>query len=91
MHKTGRVKSLSNSIKYNCQKVSSWSKRPKTKLEIRKKATFLQVISKSIIYNILLTTNRTNRAVVFSWKPFPNIFQYRDHRRGDRRHIEEFS
>ena len=30
------VKSPSNSIRYNCQKISSWSRRPKTKLEIKK-------------------------------------------------------
>ena len=34
------VKSPSNSIRYNCQKVCSWSRRPKTILEIRKKTTF---------------------------------------------------
>ena len=31
----------SNSIRYNCKKICSWSRRPKTILEIRKKATFL--------------------------------------------------
>ena len=35
------VKSPSNSIRYNCDKISSWSRRPKTILEIRKKKTFL--------------------------------------------------
>ena len=34
------VKSPSNSIRYNCQKICSWSRRPKTISEIRKK-TFL--------------------------------------------------
>ena len=34
------VKSPTNSIRYNCEKVSSWLRRPKTILEI-KKATFL--------------------------------------------------
>ena len=31
------VKSHRNSIRYNCQKICSWSRRPKTTLEIRKK------------------------------------------------------
>ena len=31
------VKSPSNSIRYNCRKICSWSRRPKTILEIRKK------------------------------------------------------
>ena len=31
------VKSLFNSIRYNCQKICSWLRRPKTKLEIKKK------------------------------------------------------
>ena len=34
------IKSTSNSTRYNCQKVCSWLRRPKTILEIRKKATF---------------------------------------------------
>ena len=32
------VESPSNSIRYNCEKICSWSGRPKTILEIRKKA-----------------------------------------------------
>ena len=32
------VKSPSNSIRYHCQKICSWSRRPKTTLEIRKKS-----------------------------------------------------
>ena len=35
------VKSPSNSIRHNCQKIFSWSRRPKTITEIRKKARFL--------------------------------------------------
>ena len=30
------VKSLTNSIRHNCQKICSWSRRPKTILEIKK-------------------------------------------------------
>ena len=35
------VKSPSNFVRYNCQKIWSSSRRPKTMLEIRKNATFL--------------------------------------------------
>ena len=44
------VKSPSNSIRYNCQKICSWSRRPKTILQVRKKVTFCQVIKNPIIY-----------------------------------------
>ena len=44
------VKSSSNSIRYNCEKISSWSRRPKTILEIRKKTAFLHVINNPIIF-----------------------------------------
>ena len=74
----------SNSIRYNCEKISSLSRRPKTILEIRKKTTFLQVTNNAIIYNLFkdFTNHRkkTNRAVVFSSRPFSNILKYRDHR-----------
>ena len=40
------VKSPNNSILY--QKICSWSRRPKTILEIRKKALFRQVINNPI-------------------------------------------
>ena len=39
------VKSPSNSIRHNCQKICGWTKRPETILETRKKATFLKVIN----------------------------------------------
>ena len=46
-------------------------------MEIRKQATFLQVISKLIIDKFFkdLTNHKkkTNRVVVFSCRPFPNI------------------
>ena len=78
--------SPSNSIRYNYQKISSWSIRPKTLLEIRKKTTFLQVINNPIICKSFkdFTNHRkkTNRAVVFSSRPFPNILKYRDHQWG---------
>ena len=72
---------LSN--RHNCQKISSWSRRPKTILEIRKKVTFLLVINNPIIYKFLkdFTNHRkkTSRAIVLSSKPFPNILKYRVH------------
>ena len=76
------VKYPSNSIRCNCQKIWSWS-RPKSILEIRKKAIFLQVVNNPIIYKIFkdLTNHReqTNWAIVFSSRTSPNIFKYRDH------------
>ena len=72
------VKSLSSSIRYDCQ-ICSWSRRPKTILE----STFLSVINNPFICKFFkyFTNHRkkTNRAIVFSCKPFPNILKYRDH------------
>ena len=57
--------------------------RPKTILEIRKKTRFLKEINSPIIYKLFKDfTNcrkKTNRAAVFSRRPFPNILKYRDH------------
>ena len=112
--------SPNNSIRHKFQKICSWSKRPKTMLEIRKKIKFLLMINNSIIYKFFKDftnhkknsiickffkdfTNhkkKTNMALVFSCRPFPNILQYRDHRwdystiwktRLLQAHIEEFS
>ena len=56
------VKSPSNSIRYNCQKICSWLRRPKTILEITKKATLLLMVNNPIIYlsfsKTLLTTEK---------------------------------
>ena len=80
---TKSVKSPSNSIRYNCLKICSWSRRPKTILKTRKKAPFLYVINNPIIYKFFkdFTNPRknTNRAVVFSSWSFPKIFKYMDH------------
>ena len=71
------VKSPSNSIRHNRQKICSWSRRLKTALEIRKKTTFLSEINNPIIYKLFkdFTNHRkkTNRAVVFSSRPFPKF------------------
>ena len=52
-------------------------------MKIRKKATFLKVINNPIIYIFFkdFTNHRkkTNRALVFSFRPFPNILKYEDH------------
>ena len=105
---SGTVKSSSNSIWYNCQTIQSWSRRPKTILEIRKKIPFLYVINNPIILQVFqrnyqsFTNDRkkTNMAVIFRCRPFPNILKCRDHRwhlpaicktRLLHVHIEEFS
>ena len=73
------IKRSKNSIRQICSR----ARRPETLLEIRKKATFLQLINKLIIYKFFTDfTNhgkKTNRAVAFSCRPFPNILKYRDH------------
>ena len=71
------IKSPSNSIRSNCQKICSSSRRPNTILEIRKNTIFLWVINYPISYKFFNNfTNhgmRTNKPVVFRCIPFPNI------------------
>ena len=62
-----RITSASNPIRYNCNKICSCSRRPKTILEIRIEVTFLKVIKKHIII------------YCFSYGHFPNILKYSDH------------
>ena len=54
------INSPSNSIRYNCQKVCSWSRRPETMLLIRKEAAVFEVINRSFykFSKTLLTTER---------------------------------
>ena len=77
------VKSPSNSIRHNCQMIFSWSKRIKTILEIRKKG-HISLGDRQCYYKFFgdFTNQRkkTNRAVIFSSRPFPNILKYRNHR-----------
>ena len=77
------VKSPSNSIRFNCRKICSWSRSPKTILEIRKKAAFLYGINNPNIYKFFKDfTNhkkKTNRAVVLSCRLFSNILKYWNH------------
>ena len=71
------VKSPSNSIRQNCQKICGWSWRPKTILQIRKKATFLYMINNPITYKFVKDfanhRKKTNRAVVFSIELSPTF------------------
>ena len=98
------VKSPSNSIRHNHQIICSWLRGPKTILEIRKKATFMLVINKPVIYKFFkdFTNHRkkSSRAVVFSCRPFPDILKIKDYgwdlptiwkTRILLTHIEEFS
>ena len=77
------AKSPSNSFRCTCQKICSWLRGPKIILEIRKKATFLYLINNPINYKFFKDfTNhgkKTNRAIVFSYRPFTNILKYRQH------------
>ena len=86
-------KSPSNSIKYNCQKIYSASRRPETLLQIREKSTFLEVIG-----NLIMSTffkdfsndrkktdssndrKKTDSVVHFTSRSLTNILKYRDHK-----------
>ena len=61
------VKSPSNSISYNCEKICSWSRRPKT-----------IGVSKSL-KDFFNHRKKTSGPVVFSCRPFHYILKYRDH------------
>ena len=73
------VKSPSNSIRYNCQKISSWSRRPKNHTWYQKKGHIS--LSDLIIYkfskNFTNHRKKKNSVVAFSSGPFPNILKYR--------------
>ena len=79
------IKSPSISIRYNCQKICSWSRRPKIILEIRKKARFSKrctsLFFTSSSKDFTNHRKKPNRDVVFSYGPFSNILKYRNHRR----------
>ena len=67
-------KTPSNTIRYNCQKICSWSRRLKIILEIRKNPTFLPWSTSLLFTGFLDFTNhrkKINREVVFSCTPFP--------------------
>ena len=69
------VKSPSNSIRYNREKIWSWSRRTKTILKIRKKATFLYVINSSIIYKFPKPNSKFKRfkTIVPAWVLIPLV------------------
>ena len=64
------IENPGNSIRYKYQKICSWLRRPKTILEIRKNATFLQAMNKPIttFLKALLITSK------FSVVCFPPAF-----------------
>ena len=51
-----------NSIKYNCQKICNWMRKPETILEVSRKVTFVEIINHSMIHKFLIyfTNNRKN-------------------------------
>ena len=67
------VKSTNNSIRCN------FVRRPKIIQQIRQKAAFFEVFSKSIIYQLFkdFTKHRkkTNGTIVFGQRPLPNILR----------------
>ena len=74
------VKSQTNSIKHNSQKICSSSRRPKTILEIRKKncISLCDQQACSFFKDFPHHRKKTKGVVVFS-RSFPNILKYRDH------------
>ena len=76
-------KSPRNSIKYNWQKICSWSRRPKTYWKSEKRSHFSRWSTILIVYKFFKDfanhRKKTNRVAVLSCKPFPNILKYRDH------------
>ena len=79
------VKSPSNCITYNCQKICSWSRRPKTILDWKSaKRPHVSKWSTILLFTSFWKTftnhrKNTNRAVVFGCRLFPKIPKYRDH------------
>ena len=71
------VKSSSNSIRCSCHKIWSWSRRPKTILEIRKRPHFCRwstiLLFTSFFKDFSNHRKVTNRAALFSCWPFPNM------------------
>ena len=58
------VERPSNSIRYNCQKICTWSRRTKTILEIRKKAAVLHMINNPIIYTFYKDFTRVSSRIL---------------------------
>ena len=73
------IKSPSNPIRYNYQKICSRWRSPKTILEIKTMATFLSMWSTSLSFSSFsdFTKHRkkTNKAVVFSTRSCPKILE----------------
>ena len=87
----------------NRQKTCTWSRRPETIPEIKKKAISLYVINKPNICKFFKGFTNHRKKLTGRLKiciPFPRILEYRDHRwvllriwktRFHWRHVEEFS
>ena len=77
------VKSSSNSIRYNCDKICSWSRRPKTMLEIRKKTYFSRWSTILLFTSFSKTLLTTERRLTGRWflalYLSPNILKCWDH------------
>ena len=67
------VKTPSNSIRNNCQKICSWSTRPKIILEITRWSTILLFISFSKTFYKFISNSKTKFSKNFIYKFF-NIF-----------------
>ena len=73
------INSPSNSFRYNCHKMWSWSERGETILKIRREATFIKMINKLITNNLFkyltICRKKTNSMVAFSHTSVPAIFR----------------
>ena len=93
--KSRPIKSPSRSIRYNCQKIFSWSWSPETfrssafyqedlKPYWKSKATFLEgwinLLFASFLKDFINHRKKTKRIVIFSWRPLDNILEDRDRR-----------
>ena len=65
------VESPSNSIRYNCEKICSWSRKPKTILEIRKKAT-----KRPIIYQSSNIKKVNDLPILYGWTTNDLLMQF---------------
>ena len=67
----GYIKCHSNSFRYNCEKICSWSRKPKTILEIRKKAT-----KRPIIYQSSNIKKVNDLPILYGWTTNDLLMQF---------------
>ena len=69
------IKNPSSSIRCNCKKTCSLSKRPEIIMKIRKKVTFLEVIKESIIYKFSkdFTNQRKEANILIDLRPLDTV------------------